>query len=192
MLREEKRGMSLDIGKKIEFVSQAYRNTQDMISFADTKANISLSIQSLLISIGLGTSILANTFEHVQKLDNNNISCVFFYFIVVAFIISSIVGVILSIFVYKARPPLDETEQKRKGLLYFGHIAQFATFKDYFSEVDSIDEDGMLEEFAQQVYQLSLIANKKMKYVNMSIYFLVTNLFLTIIVIMFSGYISTL
>ncbi|NOR76913.1 MAG: hypothetical protein GQ523_00425 [Methanophagales archaeon] len=192
MLREEKRGMSLDIGKKIEFVSQAYRNTQDMISFADTKANISLSIQSLLISIGLGTSILANTFEHVQKLDNNNISGVF-YFIVVAFIISSIVGVILSIFVYKARPPLDETEQKkRKGLLYFGHIAQFTTFKDYFSEVDSIDEDGMLEEFTQQVYQLSLIANKKMKYVNMSIYFLVTNLFLTIIVITFSGYISTL
>lgn len=192
MLREEKRGMSLDIEKKIEFVSQAYRNTQDMISFADTKANISLSIQSLLISIGLGTSILANTFEHVQKLDNNNISCVFFYFIVVAFIISSIVGVILSIFVYKARPPLDKTEQKRKGLLYFGHIAQFTTFKDYFSEVDSIDEDGMLEEFTQQVYQLSLIANKKMKYVNMSIYFLVTNLFLTIIVITFSGYISTL
>ena len=191
MLREEKRGMSLDIGKKIEFVSQAYRNTQDMISFADTKANISLSIQSLLISIGLGTSILANTFEHVQKLDNNDISGVF-YFIVVAFIISSIVGVILSIFVYKARPPLDKTEQKRKGLLYFGHIAQFTTFKDYFSEVDSIDEDGMLEEFAQQVYQLSLIANKKMKYVNMSIYFLVTNLFLTIIVITFSGYISTL
>ncbi len=117
----------MDIGKKIEFVSHAYRNTQDMISFADTKANISLSIQSLLISIGLGTSILANTFEHVQKLDNNNISGIF-YFIVVAFIISSIVGVILSIFVYKARPPLDETEQKRKGLLYFGHIAQFTTF----------------------------------------------------------------
>ena len=191
MLREEKRGMSLDIEKKIEFVSLAYRNTQDMISFADTKANISLSIQSLLISIGLGTSILANTFELVQKLNNTNISNVF-YFIVIVFIISSIVGVVLSIFVYKARSPLDKTEQKRKGLLYFGHIAQFTTFKDYFSEVDSIDEDGMLEEFTRQVYQLSLIANKKMKYVNMSIYFLITNLFLTIIVITFSGYISTL
>ena len=176
---------------KIGVMKYILSHIQDQIRFADSKANISLSIQSLLISIGLGTSILANTFEHVQKLDNNYIIC-FFYFIVGTFIISYIVGVILSIFVYKARPPLDKTEQKRKGLLYFGHIAQFTTFEDFFSEVDCIDENRILEEFTRQVYQLSLIANKKMKYVNMSIYFLISNLFLTTIVIMFSGYISTL
>ncbi len=176
---------------KIDFIKYIHSHVQDQIRFADTKANISLSIQSLLISIGLGTSLLANTFEHVQKLVNNNLSCAF-YVMVAVFIISSIVGVILSILVYKARSPLDETEQKRKGLLYFGHIAQFPTFNDYFSEVDGIDEDGMLGEFTHQVYHLSHIANKKMEYVNMSIYFLILNLFLTIILITFSGYISTL
>lgn len=161
-----------------------------MISFADTKANISLSIQSLLITIGLGTSLLANTFEHVQKIDRNDISYIF-YFIVIGFIISSIVGIILSILVYKARPPLEKTEQKRKGLLYFGHIAQFPTSNDYFSKVNGIDGDGMLREFTQQVYILSHIAETKMKYVNMSIYFLIFNLCLTIILIILSGYIST-
>ena len=41
-----------------------------MISFADTKANISISIQSLLISIGLGASVLADSFGIIKELDN--------------------------------------------------------------------------------------------------------------------------
>lgn len=49
----------MDNKKKIEFVSQSYRNTQDMISLADAKAYISFSIQALLVGIVLGASFLA-------------------------------------------------------------------------------------------------------------------------------------
>lgn len=177
----------MDIEKKIEFISEAYRTNQSMISFADTKANISLSVQSLLISIGLGTSILSNAFEHVQKL-NNNLSYVF-YFIVVVLIISSIIGIILSMHVCKARPPIEEAEQKRKGLLYFEHIIKFPTSTNYFDEINNIDENGILREFTQQVYNLSHIVKEKMKYVNLSINFLMFNLFLTIILMILIGYI---
>jgi hypothetical protein len=180
----------VDNEKKIEFVSQSYRNTQDMISLADAKANISFSIQALLVGIVLGASFLANTFENAQNLDST-ISYVF-YIIIVGFVILSFVGIILSIAVYKARPPLETIEQKRKGLLYFGHITQFPTFDDYFSEVNSIDEDRVLREFARQAYHLSYIAEKKMKYVNISIYLLIFNLCLIIILIILSGYINML
>ena len=72
-------------GTKIDFIKYVHSHIQDQIKFADTKANISLSIQSLLISIGLSTSILTNTFEHIQIIDNNNMSCVY-YIIILAFI----------------------------------------------------------------------------------------------------------
>ena len=183
--------MFLDIEKKIEFILEAYRNTHNMIAFADTKASISLSIQSLLISIGLGTSLLSNTFNNVQKINDGAISC-FFYSIVVLLVVSSILGIIQSVCVYRARSPLDKKEQNRKGLLYFGHIAKFQTFEDFYSNVYDIDDEGVLNEFSHQVYHLSLIAKKKMESVNRSIYFLIINLFLTITLIILSGYINSL
>ena len=181
----------MDIEKKIEFVLEAYRNTHNMIAFADTKANTSLSIQSLLISIGLGTSLLSNTFNSVHKLNDRNLANLF-YFIVFCLIISSLIGIILSIRVYKSRLPLDENEQKRNGLLYFGHISQHTTHDDFFKNLNNLDEEKILNEFSHQVYHLSHIAKKKMKSVNQSIYFLILNLFLTIGLILLSGYINTL
>lgn len=176
--------------KKVELILQAYKNTQNMISFADTKANISLSVQSLLISIGLGASILADSFSIINKLDNY-ISAIF-YVIVTCFIFTSIIGVTLSILTYKARPPEDRKEKDRDGLLYFGHISQYPNFEDYYSKITTIDDEKFLKEFAQQVYHLSHIAKKKMDYVNISICFLLVNLLLTISIIMISGYISIL
>jgi len=161
-----------------------------MISFADTKANISLTVQSILISIGLGTSLLAKTFEHVKELNSTCITLIF-YSILNLFILTSVVGIIQSILVYKARGPLDETEQKRKGLLYFGHIARHKKFSDYFLKINDLGEEVMLEEYARQTYYLSSIAKRKMKFVNRSIFFLMINICLMILLIFLSGYIRT-
>lgn len=176
---------------KIEFIIEAYKNTQNMISFADAKANTSLSIQSLLISIGLGTSLLSNTFDNVQQINNENIYYLF-YTIVIILIMASIIGILLSICVYKSRTPLDKNEQNREGLLYFGHIAQFPSFEEFSSKINNVDDAGILNEFSHQVYHLSHIAKKKMEFVNISIYFLILNLCLTIFLIILSGYISTI
>jgi len=58
----------LDIEKRNEILSKAYNNSQDMISLADSKANISLTIQSLLITLALGFSLLSNIFERIRLL----------------------------------------------------------------------------------------------------------------------------
>ena len=174
--------------QKIEFISESFRHTQNIISFADTKSNISLTIHSLLISIVLGTSFSLNSLENIHKI-NDGKTLYYFYFIIVFFILSSIIGIILSIFVYKARSSIYKTE---KGLFYFEHIAKFTNSDDYFSEINSITDETILKEITQSVYHLSNIAMKKMRYVNFSIYFLILNIILSIILLLLSGYISTL
>lgn len=176
---------------KIEFASQAYNHSQSMITFADSKANISLSIQSLLISIGLATSVLANVFEHIQDLDKRNFALLFYFFFFV-FAVSSVLGLGHSLWVYKARPHLDEKEKKRRGLLYYGHVKQFPSAEEYHAELSKLDEAEVLKEFAFQTFLLSHIANKKMEYVNTAIYFLVANIVLTTLLISLSAYILTL
>ena len=58
----------MDIEKKNEILSKAYTDSQAMISLADSKANISLTIQSLLITLALGFSLLSNIFEKINRL----------------------------------------------------------------------------------------------------------------------------
>jgi len=53
----------MDIKNKNEVFSKAYSDSQGMIALADSKANISLTIHSLLITIGLGFSLLSDVFE---------------------------------------------------------------------------------------------------------------------------------
>lgn len=179
----------MDIEKKNNFILQTFLNNQNMISLADTKANISISIQSFLISIGLGTSLLTNTFTNIQKLDYFLIFL--FYWIVISFIISSIIGIIISIRVYEARSPSEKTERYRTGLFYFGHITEFTNSQDYFLRVNNLNEVEILKDLTKQVYHLSFIVKKKMEYVNKSVYFLIFNLLLTISLIIISGYINS-
>ena len=153
--------------QKIEFILESLKHTQNMISFADTKSNITLAIQSFLISIVLGTSFLLDSLENIQEISNCNISY-FFYAIVICFIISSLIGIILSLFVYKARSSIYGI---KNGLFYFEHIALYPKFDDYFDEINSLNDKIIFKELTQSVYYLSNIAKKKMKYVNLSIIF---------------------
>lgn len=181
--------MKLSVERKIEFVSQAYRNTQDMISLADSKASITLTVQSLLISIGLGSSIFTNAFGRVQNLNDDGLFYLF-YVLIGGFVLSSTGGIVISMWVYKARLNPTQGEKSKKGLLYFGHVAQFPTSGDYRSGIDTLDDNRILDELSQQVYNLSHIAVKKMRLVNASVYFLFSNLILAIAVILLSGYVS--
>lgn len=169
----------------------AHENVQNMISFADTKANMTLSIQGLLVGIALGTSVLAKAFEKVQSHYNSNVATVF-YLLVVGFAVSSICGIILSILVYRARLTPGHSGQQETGLLFFGHVVQFPTFDEYLSEIGNIDENRTLKEITEQVYELSHIAEKKMVYVNTSICFLVFNICLAAALMIWSGHMASL
>ena len=108
---------------KIEFVSKIYQNIQNMIILADSKANTVLTIQSFLISITIGTSIVVDVFQKINVVDANIKNS--FYFALFFLIICSLIGIGFSILVFKARGCSDEIENNRKGLIYFWACSKF-------------------------------------------------------------------
>ena len=110
----------MNIEKKNEILSKAYTDSQAMISLADSKANISLTIQSLLITLTLGFSLLSNIFEKIGLLIENENSLGYFYIIIMVFFVGlSITGIITTIFVFKPREAEEQSERNRKGFFYF-------------------------------------------------------------------------
>jgi len=181
----------MDIKNKIEFQSKVYENIQNMINFADSKASISLSIQSLVISITIGSSLLTNIFEKVRNLANNPVTNIF-YILMIIVCISSFIGILSCILVYKARQPKNKDEKCREGIIYFGHISKYRECEDYSAKLDKINEKIVFNEYSSQIYELSKIASDKMRYVNYSIFFLIFNLFLGIIIFLLNGYLNSI
>ena len=166
-------------------ILKAFDNSQNMITIADSKANLSITIQSLIITIGLGSSLLANIFGKLWDF-NRKFFWLYFVFILI-FTLTSMLGVIFSILVYKARFPKDKAERIRKGFLYHEHIAEHQDSDEYYSKVIGNKKEDILEDFAKQTYSVALIASRKMKFVNYSIWFLMANIFLAIILLVLSG-----
>lgn len=181
----------MDIKKKIEILSKAYTDTQNIISLADSKANISLTINSLLITITLGFSLLSNIFHKLHILAENNLSLVIFYIIILVFyVLFSVIGIITTILIFKPREAVEQTEKNRKGLFYFKHVLKYNTSKNYYQKINNLNEEELMEEYSKQIFQLSSIANIKFKYVNYSIIFLICNIGLSIFLLIISGFIN--
>lgn len=170
---------------KEQAILKAFDNSKNMIILADSKANLSITIQSLLITIGLGSSLLANVFG---KLWNYSRVIFWFYFVfILIFTITSMIGIVFSILVYKARFPKDKNEKTRKGFLYHEHIAMHKNPDEYFKEITNKKKNDILEDFAKQTYSVAKIASEKMRYINYSIGLLVSNIFFAIILLVLSG-----
>ena len=183
--------MDLDTAKKNEILSDAYTSAQNMITLADSKANISLTIQTMLVGIGLGASLLSNSFANVKNLINSNLSLFIIYILItVAFIAIAVIGILATIYVFKPRQAPEKSERERKGLLYFGHVMKYKSPADYLAAIIKIKEEDLLTEYTQQIYTMSLIVKEKMKYLNISIYFLIFNIAFTIIFLVLSGFIN--
>jgi len=183
----------MDIEKKNDILSKAYSDSQGMVSLADSKANISLTIHSLLITIGLGFSLLSDVFEKAGVLFlGYQVFIVFYIVITVILIISSILGIICAIFVFKPREAREESERERSGLFYFKHVLKYKDSDEYLLKIKALDEDDLMEEYSRQIYQISFIAKEKFKFVNYTIYFLIANMILTILFLILSGVINLL
>lgn len=163
---------------KIDFLSEIYTNTQNMIKMADNKANLSILIHGILISLVTSTTILSGAFNKIDNLQNQiqtGFIVIFFFFLLYSFL-----GILCSIHVYKARGS-HGNEIDRIGMMYFGQISQFKSDKAYIFHVNKLDESDIINEYGRQIYQISRIAKEKMICVNYSILFLRINLFLGLI-----------
>jgi hypothetical protein len=177
----------MEIEKKNIVLSKAYTDSQGMISLADSKANISLTIQSFLLTITLGFSILSNIFTHLSNLIELYPELVLFYIIVlIIFIIMSIIGILCTIGVYYPREAKEESEKVRKGLFYFKHVLSYGTSDKYFEKIEGLSEQTLMEEYSRQIFQLASIADRKFRFVKFSILFLIINMSLNIFFLILS------
>jgi hypothetical protein len=174
--------------EKIEALTLAFNNIQNLVSVSDNKANISLTLQTFLVGFILGSSIISGIFDKIN-VSKSYFAVNVFYILFILFIITSISGIIVCLLIYKARFPVEKKGNGQKGLLYFNEIKLFQSSKDYLNSIFELDEEIRLDELSVQVYNISHIVSNKMKYVNASIAFLFINLilsiFLTLVAIIF-------
>ncbi len=175
---------------KLDFAKETYSSVKKFITLADNKANITITIQSLLVSIGLGASLLANTIQNLKILDQMIVT-VLFILIVSTFIILSFVGIGFSISVYFAK--LDKSkfnDTDINGSVYFGDIAKEENSEEYYKKINNLNEDTIIKNYTEQIYILSTITSKKMKNANRSIFLTGINLILTVLLLIISGVIN--
>jgi len=169
---------------KIGLLTKVFDNLQALISNADNKANIALSIQTFITTTVLGAAIIVDTLNKIAEY-----SCFIklsYYFLFTSFLISSVIGLTLCINVFKPRPPQEGKEIKRKGITYFGHIKKFNNSNEYLDEINDTKLTDLIKEFASQNFSLALILNHKMKFVKYSVTLLFINILLGIALLIFS------
>lgn len=174
--------------ENIEFVSNIFQNIQDMIVLADSKANTVLTIQSFLVSLTIGTSVVIDVFQKIKNVDGL-ISWIF-YILLICLIICSLIGIGFSIFVFKARGCTDEKENSRKGMIYFGHVTNYKDSMEYLDHIRELNNEKILEEYTSQIFQIACIAKEKMFFVNRAVSCLIINVILTIFILLITGYVS--
>ncbi len=170
--------------EKVAILTKVFDNQQVLISKADAKANIALSIQTFIITTILGASIVFDIFNKVSSL-----SCfieISYFALISIFFIISILGIALSIFVFMPRPPQEKEEVSRNGITYYGHIKKYKNSKEYIRAVNETTQELLIIEYACQNYTLSKIVDYKMKYVKYSVAMLFINILLGILLLIFS------
>lgn len=144
-------------------IQTLYRVTQSnhlkLSDIADTKANILLSVNAIIISL-----VLANL---LTKLDNpSNTYLIYPTLILILFSITSMVLSVLA-----TRPNItsgkftkEDVEQKRVNLLFFGnfHKMKLEEYEWAMSELTK-DKDYVYSSLTKDLYFLGLVLNKKYK-----------------------------
>jgi len=141
------------------FYRVALRNHIKLSDIADTKANILLSVNAIIISL-----VLSNL---ISKLDNPNNT----YLILptAIFIISSVISMVLS--VLATRPNVtsgkftkEDVENKNVNLAFFGNFHKM-DLKDYEWAVGELikDKDSMYNTLTKDLYYLGKVLDRKYK-----------------------------
>ena len=187
----------MNIGNRISLLKFNLKNIREYISLADSKANITLTLLSLIIGIGLGASLISDIFEKGIQLIIKNLWFLFilipFYLVMILYLLFSFLGINSVISVYRARLELKENKDiKTTGDIYFKHITDYSSPDKYYNGILEKTEENYEKDLANQVYLVSHILNEKMKKVNESIKFLKLSLILFISLLLLSALIGIL
>ncbi|MFT6930003.1 MAG: putative metal-dependent HD superfamily phosphohydrolase [Sediminicola sp.] len=135
------------------------RNHMTLSDIADTKANILLSVNAIIISLALSNLI--------PKLDNPSND--YLIYPTVIFVLFSVVSMVLA--VLATRPNVtrgeftkDDVNQKKVNLLFFGNFHKMG-LKEYEWAINELikDKEYIYSSLTKDLYFLGLVLNRKYK-----------------------------
>ncbi len=146
------------------FFKANYRNHINLSSIADNKANIMISVNSILISVLISILSYRNMVETNPK-------------IVLPFIIFLVTGLTSLIFaVLSARPKVTalnekvtSKEEKRRNIVFFGNFVTL-DLEEYEESMDAVYRDSELlyGNLTRDLYFLGKVLDKKYRYLTVS------------------------
>jgi len=153
------------------------KNHLTLSDIADTKANILLSVNAIIISVALSNLI--------PKLDNP--SNAYLIYPTLIFIVFSVVSMILA--VLATRPNVtsgkftkQDVEQKKVNLLFFGNFHQMK-LDEYEWAIQELvkDKDYIYSSLTKDLYFLGLVLNRKYKILRLTYTIFITGIVISVI-----------
>ena len=153
------------------------RNHIKLSDIADTKANILLSVNAIIISLALSNLI--------PKLDNPSNA----YLIVptVVFVIFSVAAMILSVLatrpnVTRGKFTREDVEQKRVNLLFFGnfHKMEYQEFDWAINQMLN-DKDYIYSAMTKDLYFLGIVLDRKYKILRLTYTVFIVGIIISVI-----------
>ena len=162
--KEVKAKTGKNFGRGIDTMYRtAFRNHINLSRIADDKANMMISINTIILSIliaisGAGLSFFEELFFSSPE----------FLAPIIILLLSSLTAVIFAVF--SARPKVTEyrikkrklLESKEASLLYFGNFLKIekSDFIRYLSEM-KMDQDSLYDDLARDLYDLGQVLHRK-------------------------------
>lgn len=160
------------------------RNHIDLSAIADTKANILLSVNAIIISI-----VLSNL---IPKLDNP--SNFFLVIPTLVLMVFSVVSVVLS--VLSTRPNISNVtvtkemiKNKQTNILFFGNFHKMG-LKDFEWGIEHLieNQDVLYDSLAKDLYYLGLVLERKYRLLRITYTVFVFGIVISALVFMYSYY----
>ncbi|WP_179333602.1 Pycsar system effector family protein [Winogradskyella costae] len=158
--KKKKKKKSKKFGRGVETMYRVQlKNHIELSAIADTKANILLSVNAIIISVALSNLI--------PKLDNP--SNLFLVYPTLILTLSSVASIILS--VLSTRPKIsnvaitkDMIKEKKTNILFFGNFHKM-NLQDFEWGIDYLmdNEDTLYNSLTKDLYYLGLVLNRKYK-----------------------------
>jgi predicted metal-dependent HD superfamily phosphohydrolase len=157
-------------------------NHLEFSSMADTKANILISVNAIILSIVL--SVLLRRLEENPELI---IPTCFLLTVNVLTMVFSILAVRPKIIKEKVTPIKENQEQKRVNLLFFGSFTQLP-FDYYTIKMKEMmaDKDYLYESMISNIYFMGLVLGKKYNYLRIAYNIFMYGFILTILTFIIS------
>ncbi|WP_178983246.1 Pycsar system effector family protein [Winogradskyella helgolandensis] len=158
--KKNKKDKKSRFGRGVETMYRVQlKNHIELSAIADTKANILLSVNAIIISVALSNLI--------PKLDNpSNLFLVYPTLILMLFSVASVVLSVLS-----TRPKIsnvaitkDMIKEKKTNILFFGNFHKMS-LKDFEWGIDYLmdNEETLYNSLTKDLYYLGLVLNRKYK-----------------------------